>query len=201
VGNTVQETWQTSAEPVQQNLRFQGQYFDAETGLHYNRYRYYDPDCGRFISQDPIGLRGGVNIYQYAPNPVGWADPLGLAARKTNSKCNQPTAAQKKNIESLRAGKDISVKSLKEARELLGLMPDLRPHIDKFPANSGEIYRGTAFGDVWKQPRGTYRGDLYNIRNPLSENVHISGNKLHDTNPHYNILFHDGTKAGIIIIP
>jgi RHS repeat-associated protein len=62
----------------QQPLRFQGQYFDAETGLHYNLHRYYDPDAGRFTSQDPIGLRGGVNVYRYAPNPLGWVDPLGL---------------------------------------------------------------------------------------------------------------------------
>jgi len=60
-------------------LRFQGQYYDYETGLHYNRFRYYDPDVGRFVSQDPIGLAGGTNIYQYAPNPLMWIDPLGLA--------------------------------------------------------------------------------------------------------------------------
>ncbi|WP_157374734.1 RHS repeat-associated core domain-containing protein, partial [Burkholderia ubonensis] len=59
-------------------LRFQGQQVDEETGLHYNRYRYYDPDSGRFISKDPIGLQGGINVYQYAPNPVQWIDPLGL---------------------------------------------------------------------------------------------------------------------------
>jgi RHS repeat-associated protein len=62
-----------------QNLRFQGQYFDAETGLHYNRFRYYDPDVGRFVSQDPIGLAGGDNSYLYAFNPTGWVDPTGLA--------------------------------------------------------------------------------------------------------------------------
>jgi RHS repeat-associated protein len=62
-----------------QPLRFQGQYFDTETGLHYNLHRYYDPDAGRFTSQDPIGLRGDVNVYRYAPNPLGWVDPLGLA--------------------------------------------------------------------------------------------------------------------------
>ncbi|MDU3818835.1 MAG: RHS repeat-associated core domain-containing protein, partial [Pantoea sp.] len=60
-------------------LRFQGQYYDAETGLHYNRFRYYDPDAGRFISQDPIGLAGGLNLYQYAPNPLTWIDPWGLS--------------------------------------------------------------------------------------------------------------------------
>jgi len=45
------------------------------------RFYYYDPDIGRFISQDPIGLLGGVNLYQYAPNPVSWIDPLGLSAK------------------------------------------------------------------------------------------------------------------------
>jgi uncharacterized protein RhaS with RHS repeats len=45
----------------------------------YNRYRYYDPDTGRFISKDPIGLLGGGNVYQYADNPTGWIDSRGLA--------------------------------------------------------------------------------------------------------------------------
>jgi RHS repeat-associated protein len=62
---------------VEQNLRFQGQYFDDETGLHYNTFRYYDPEVGRFVTQDPIGLLGGSNLYRYAPNPVAWTDPLG----------------------------------------------------------------------------------------------------------------------------
>ena len=60
-----------------QSIRFQGQWHDPETGLHYNRFRYYDPDVGRFIHQDPIGLLGGNNLYQYAPNPLVWIDPLG----------------------------------------------------------------------------------------------------------------------------
>ncbi|WP_350029728.1 RHS repeat-associated core domain-containing protein [Caballeronia sp. AZ1_KS37] len=46
----------------------------------YNRYRYYDSSSGRYITQDPIGFAGGVNLYQYAPNPIGWIDPLGLTA-------------------------------------------------------------------------------------------------------------------------
>jgi RHS repeat-associated protein len=65
------------AAPLQ-HLRYQGQYFDAETGLHYNYMRYYDPDCGRYISRDPIGLVGGTNEYLYAFSPAGWIDPLGL---------------------------------------------------------------------------------------------------------------------------
>ncbi|WP_192893882.1 RHS repeat-associated core domain-containing protein, partial [Morganella morganii] len=62
-----------------QNLRFQGQYLDRETGLHYNTFRYYDPDTGRFTQHDPIGLAGGLNLYQYAPNALVWVDPWGWA--------------------------------------------------------------------------------------------------------------------------
>ncbi len=67
---------------VEQHLRFQGQYFDDETGLHYNTFRYYDPEVGRFITQDPIGLAGGRNLYQYASNTIAWIDPLGLTPCK-----------------------------------------------------------------------------------------------------------------------
>jgi len=94
---------------VHQNLRFQGQYLDRETGLHYNTFRYYDPDIGRFTTPDPIGLSGGINLYQYAPNPVGWIDPLGWAA------CP-------KKIDALRNGPQktvVSVRTKKEAHELV----------------------------------------------------------------------------------
>ena len=53
---------------------------DEESGLHYNRYRYYDPQQGRYITQDPIGLKGGWNLYQYPLNPIMDTDPLGLWA-------------------------------------------------------------------------------------------------------------------------
>jgi RHS repeat-associated protein len=69
-----------AAGVVARNLvRFQGQQYDEETSLHYNRYRYYDASTGRFVSSDPIKLAGGTNIYQYAPNAQRWVDPLGLA--------------------------------------------------------------------------------------------------------------------------
>ena len=61
-----------------QPFRLQNQYCDEETGLHYNLFRYYDPNCGRFVSQDPIGLLGGDNLYQFAPNILTWIDVLGL---------------------------------------------------------------------------------------------------------------------------
>jgi RHS repeat-associated protein len=67
---------------TENDLRFPGQYFDRESGLHYNSNRYYDPQIGRFITQDPIGIFGGINFYRYAPNPVNWIDPLGLACKQ-----------------------------------------------------------------------------------------------------------------------
>lgn len=62
-------------------LRFQGQYHDEETGLSYSRHRYFDAETSRFISADPSGLRGGINVFAYAPNSLTWADPFGLAGK------------------------------------------------------------------------------------------------------------------------
>src|SRR5262245_59493606 len=55
---------------VESNIRYQGQYEDSETGLFYNNFRYYDPDVGRYITQDPVGLLGGTNAYSYVDSPT-----------------------------------------------------------------------------------------------------------------------------------
>ena len=70
-------------EEIENPLRFPGQYFDAETGLHYNYFRDYDPSTGRYIESDPIGLDGGLNTYLYAEsNPLLLVDPYGLLSSK-----------------------------------------------------------------------------------------------------------------------
>ncbi|CSV88009.1 rhs core protein with extension [Shigella sonnei] len=69
---------ETSAQHLQQSLRLPGQQYDEESGLYYNRNRYYDPLQGRYITQDPIGLRGEWNLYKYPLNPVRFIDSLGL---------------------------------------------------------------------------------------------------------------------------
>jgi RHS repeat-associated protein len=71
-------------ETITNNLRFPGQYYDQETGLHYNFFRYYDSLTGRYLTADPIGLDGGVNLFTYVKNdPMNNVDPLGLYSTYT----------------------------------------------------------------------------------------------------------------------
>ena len=84
VGNT--EIWTYAYDPFGRRLskerqRRQNQYYDEETGLHYNLMRYYEPEPGRFVNQDPIGLWGGDNLYWFGPNAAMWLDPWGLVKR------------------------------------------------------------------------------------------------------------------------
>ena len=82
-----------------QPFRLQNQYADRETGLHYNFFRYYEPDAGRFVNQDPIGLYGGDNFYQFAPNIQLWLDVLGLCRygrRRKDGKCPKKRGPKRK---------------------------------------------------------------------------------------------------------
>ena len=74
---------------IGQDIRFQGQQFDAETGLHYNRFRYYDPMLGQYVTQDPMGLEGGLNYFSYVNSPTTHIDPYGLTDISTPEVANQ----------------------------------------------------------------------------------------------------------------
>ena len=89
--------WSATVEPygyaavaeggsIEMNLRWPGHYFDAETGLHYNRHRYYDPRLGCYLQSDPIGLGGGFNVYAYTRDPLSRVDVNGLACDGAASK-------------------------------------------------------------------------------------------------------------------
>ena len=97
---------------LRQPIRMQGQHYDEESGLHYNRHRYYDPMQGRYITQDPIGLRGGWNLYAYPLDPVLGRDPLGLET-------NQFESADKAALYAIRM---CNADSISENKEFGGLI-------------------------------------------------------------------------------
>lgn len=119
-------------DKVRQPFRFLGQYFDAELGWHYNRYRYFDPMMGRFTCPDPLGFAAGLNLYAYATNPVNWVDPLGLALGTPGVGGNPATCEV---MSSCRWGQQM----MKEARKKTegvndaGCNPDLDKPCDRPP--------------------------------------------------------------------
>lgn len=115
-------------EKVSFNVRFPGQYFDSETGLHYNYYRYYDPSTGRYITSDPVGLLSEVNTYSYALgdpqntiDPEGDVAPIIYAAVIIGGRLvirYGVRLTKKQAIKRLKNGKDIYTKNRKLAKEL-----------------------------------------------------------------------------------
>jgi RHS repeat-associated protein len=98
-GNTAWRTrstlWGTTTWPADSTtytpLRFPGQYYDPETGLHYNYFRHYDPETARYLTPDPLGLAPAPNPTTYVVNPQTWGDPLGLAPDYSEDSKRQPT--------------------------------------------------------------------------------------------------------------
>ena len=132
-------------------IRFQGQYLDEETGLHYNRYRYYDPHSGRFVSKDPIGLFGGLNVFQFAPNPAGWIDPLGL-----KKKCPCLDAAECKALLDKINKKALGRKATDGSRGLL-------ERIEHLKEDHAGLYDFAYDTPATKGPaadKGTYKGHI-----------------------------------------
>ncbi|WP_085623233.1 MULTISPECIES: RHS repeat-associated core domain-containing protein [unclassified Pseudomonas] len=132
---------------IRNPLRFQGQYFDIETGLHYNRHRYYDPSIGRFIGKDPIGFSGGLNVYTYAANPIEWLDPLGLISNRDF----RPTATLDKKLSALEGAQSRAVRE----RHLLD--GRIRYYERESPARTQGPTRGRSHATEWNPKTGEVR--------------------------------------------
>jgi RHS repeat-associated protein len=129
---------QLALNRVNNPIRLQGQYEDSETGLHYNRYRYYDASIGHFISPDPIGLQGGLQLYISIPNSLSWIDPLGLD-------CNLPKALKKqfRRIEELaQTPGNTGIRAALSPRELRRLG-------EEFVGEGYTVTRGARHGELW----------------------------------------------------
>jgi RHS repeat-associated protein len=100
-------------------FRFPGQYEDAETGLYYNRFRYYDPEAGGYVSQDPIGLAGGLRLHGYPSDPTTHFDPLGLAACKSWNEFQQRNKGKFKSRKDMASGWRVYKQSRDSAEELV----------------------------------------------------------------------------------
>ncbi|EOE0524178.1 RHS repeat-associated core domain-containing protein [Providencia stuartii] len=135
-------------ESFEQNLRYAGQYFDNETGLHFNTFRFYDPQIGRFIMPDPIGLLGGINLYAYAPNPLGWIDPWGL--------CRRGNAATKSHMDDVRdqfAKDNPGFTHLAGGRDAISKVELPETYLKPLPGNTGR--KGGSYTDMtFKDPNG-----------------------------------------------
>ncbi|WP_436023270.1 RHS repeat-associated core domain-containing protein, partial [Trinickia sp. LjRoot230] len=172
--------------PLPQNLRFQGQYLDRETGLHYNTFRFYDPDIGRFISHDPIGLAGGDNLYQYAPNPLQWIDPLGLwgsgprTKYRYNGDGSLKSATARIRPEDLGTGTPTNASSRLFARAL-GLNGDDAGH-----AIGNRLGGSGGKGNVFPQAVSINRGEFRDFEGNIAEAVKSGSNVIVRVAPLYD---------------
>ncbi|EHC8752722.1 RHS repeat protein, partial [Salmonella enterica] len=155
-GNVLREI---NPHKLAQLLRLPGQQYDEETGLYYNRHRYYDPLQGRYITQDPIGGAGGWNLYQYPLNPVSKIDPLGLSAWSDakSGACTEgicrlfspfigPEKFSDPDTAALDALKKINGQSICEDKEFAGLIcMDNKKNYFATEANRGEEHESSPF--------------------------------------------------------
>ncbi|MGC7559042.1 RHS repeat-associated core domain-containing protein [Pasteurella sp. 22655_41Tandhals] len=114
--------------PLDPQLLFAGQYSDQESGLAYNRFRYYDPESGNYISSAPIGLNGGERPFGYVGNPLDWVQPLGVAACPTlvRDDLDRITEARVTVTKEMIGTGTLANKSARDYAKSLGLPTDMQ---------------------------------------------------------------------------
>ena len=141
-------------------IRFQGQWFDQESGLHYNFHRYYDPETGKYLSSDPIGLDGGTRSYGYVHNPLAWVDPWGLAgcsAPETFSETRSQAFDAAKSSNDIPTSKqpDVTYKPGTPEGNQIGLDPARNSRLYEFTNNQGnKVWIREDFPATYGDPNG-----------------------------------------------
>nr|WP_317985390.1 RHS repeat-associated core domain-containing protein [Dickeya dadantii] len=151
-------------------MAFAGQLRDSESGLRYNRFRYYDPAGGCYVSPDPIGVLGGENNYAYAPNPITWIDPLGLAKCPTITRgANGEIASARATVSAadLKTGTAVN-SSARDAIKAIGLLGDDAGYIPG-KVLGGQGGKGNLFPQLSKINRGDYRMFEKSVRDYISQ--------------------------------
>ena len=160
-------------------LRFPGQYFDAETGLHYNVNRYYEPETGRYISPDPIGLGGGTNPHAYVRNPTGWLDPVGLKGGKgkcKGGKANNPVLGNNRPGQPVFHGNaNVPVTEIND-KKFVGILENLAAGRGEGARRAKELLRQMQEGRGWQQTAGIHQGGLGGAAGGADPRPHITVN-------------------------
>jgi len=134
-------------------LRFPGQYEDVESGLYYNRFRYYDCESGQYLCADPVGLAGGMNLYAYASNPLTWIDPLGLtpcmglpSSRKSGGTGGKYDAVNGQGLYVLHDGKNILYVGRGDAPSRLNIHADTagKSHLEQLTIFDNNLTKAEA---------------------------------------------------------
>ncbi|MCL2891252.1 RHS repeat-associated core domain-containing protein [Brenneria tiliae] len=146
-------------EEVYCELRYQGQLYDAETGLYYNRHRYYDAESGQYISPDPVGLGGGIRPQSYVHNPLEWVDPLGLVGCSGSNHLDNP----KKKVNSAEVGDIVRTPS---------------SHPDDFTRIRGGDYKNQNTGEIWSKSNTTHSDKLGEWKVGIGKNAPTPSKKI-----------------------
>ncbi|MFC9505082.1 RHS repeat-associated core domain-containing protein [Streptomyces sp. NPDC057002] len=181
-------TWNRSAGAYTP-LRFPGQYFDPETGLHYNLFRHYDPETGRYLTPDPLGLAASPNPFSYVNDPLTWADPLGLTpcedAAKQAAARNETVLGN--NVPTRSEASVGSATSHSYKKTFFEAHPELKGKVVVHHAIEQQVlkrYPGLFSADEMhslENLRGIPKGDI-NSRVHLSQ-IRVEWNRFYDANP------------------
>ena len=153
-------------------FRWAGQYEDDETGLYYNRFRYYDPTAGTYISQDPIGLLGGMRLYGYVTDPNTWLDPFGLGCKQdvTRDEEGRITSVQAQVTPAdLGTGTGTNASSRAAARGMGQATDDAGHSIGRQLGGSGGV------NSVFPQDPHINRGQFAQFENGVADHVRATG--------------------------